>query len=364
MSALNRIGQRGMSLVEIMVGVVIGLIGMVAIMQIYLDNEKFKRNTLGAGSAQINGAIALYSLERDVLSAGYNVADSRILGCGTLRYYYNGSYSSWSGGPGGPYLQAIRVAPVHITDGGTTAPDTLQVMYGSAEARTVPAITALAMANPAANLRVDSVTGFSQSPGDLIIVANGADCTLMQATTVSTGTLEIAHVSAATLWNPPAGGSFSSYALGSFVFNVGKPTVNIYSVSGGKLMQTRLFNWTASNVVPTYSATSTDLVDDIVDMKIQYGKDKIGADGIVDTWEKTQPATAAEWQSVLAIRAGLLARNQNYVKPASGTTCDATTTAPTWSGGTFNVYDGLPSCYTYRVFETIMPMRNMLWGRS
>ena len=52
--------QRGMSLVEIMVAVMIGLIGILIITQAYLTNDRFNRSTLGEGGAQTNGLAALY----------------------------------------------------------------------------------------------------------------------------------------------------------------------------------------------------------------------------------------------------------------------------------------------------------------
>ncbi len=35
-----------------------------------------------------------------------------------------------------------------------------------------------------------------------------------------------------------------------------------------------------------------------------------------------------------------------------------------WRGGAFNVPGGIPSCYGYRVFETVVPIRNMIWRQG
>ena len=356
--SLNR--NKGLSLIEVLVGMVIGLIGIVIIMQVYLANENFKRSTTGAGSAQINGSIALYSIQSDILAAGYGIADTRALGCGTMRYYYNGAYSS-PPGPTSGALASVRVAPVTITDGGSN-PDTITVMYAGSNARVVPSVVATPMATAAGNVRVDNVAGYSDAPGDLILVASGADCSLMQVTQVNSATLELVHASAGTLWNPAAGGSFTAYNAGATVFDLGKPTVNTYSINANRLQQLRVFTWPASNVVPSYNTTPATLADEIVDLRAEYGKDTTG-DGIIDTYNKTLPASAAEWRGVLSIRLAVLARSQNYEKPAAGP-CTATTTPPTWAGGTLTVPGGLPSCYTYKVLETVVPLRNMIWSRS
>ena len=60
------------------------------------------------------------------------------------------------------------------------------------------------------------------------------------------------------------------------------------------------------------------------------------------------------------MRMAVLARIGVYEKPTGGV-CTATTVAPTWAGGSFIVPEGLPSCYRYRVFETVVPLRDQIW---
>ena len=61
---------RGFSLVELLVGLVIGMIGVVIMMQIFSVSEGYKRTTTGGDDAQNNGAIGLYGLQRDLRQAG------------------------------------------------------------------------------------------------------------------------------------------------------------------------------------------------------------------------------------------------------------------------------------------------------
>lgn len=373
--------HRGLTLIEVMIGMVIGLIGIIVITQVYLVNESYKRSTTGAGSAQVNGAIALYTLERDLRMAGYGIASSDALGCGQVQYYYNGAYSSPPGSASGA-LPPIVLAPVVITDGGG-GPDTITVMYSTDAERIVPATLSKSMPTPSAELNLDNPTGFSDNPGDLIILSQGGVCTLMQVTQVQVSALKLQHNPGSTaLWNPAGGGSlFPAYSQGASVFNLGRPLVNTYSISSSSLRLLTMFTASATTVVPGYNATPVSLISDIVDLQAQYGKDNgngagvsgnctgLGGgtanDGIVDCYDNNTPTTAIGWQQVLSVRIGVLARSQNYEKPEpAGSACTATTAAPTWDGGTFAVPGGIPSCYKYRAFETVVPLRNMIWRQS
>ncbi len=359
--------SRGLSLIEVMVGMAIGLIGIVIITQVYLVNENYKRSTTSAGGAQVNGAIALYTLERDLRMAGYGLANSDALGCGQIQYYYNGTYSSPPGSATGA-LPPMILAPVVITNG-VGGPDTISVMYSTQEERTVPATLSKSMPTPSAELNLDNPTGFSDNPGDLIILSQGGVCTLMQVTQVQVSALKLQHNPGSTaLWNPAGGTSlFTAYSQGALVFNLGRPIVNTYSIGSNSLQLLSMFTASSSTVVSGYSNTPAKLISDIVDLQAQYGKDDgsnggTAGDGIVDGYDNVTPTTAAAWQQVLSVRLGVLARSQNYEKPdPPGGACTATTAAPTWSGGSFTVPGGIPSCYKYRAFETVVPLRNMLW---
>jgi type IV pilus assembly protein PilW len=52
-----------------MVAMVIGMIGMIIMMQVFSTAEGQRRATTGTGDAQSNGAMALYALQRDIRQA-------------------------------------------------------------------------------------------------------------------------------------------------------------------------------------------------------------------------------------------------------------------------------------------------------
>lgn len=372
----------GMSLMEILVAMAIGLIGVVVITQTYLVNENYKRSTTSAGGAQTNGALALYTIERDARMGGWGITWSSTLGCSSLQWYYNGQYSNPPAAGG--TLPALVLAPVAITDGGT-GPDTVQVMYGTSEGRVIPATLSKSMPAPSAELEVDNPQGFSDDPGDFVIVTQGGACAMMQITEAQPAAGKLQHnpgVSAP--YNPPGGGSLlPAFSAGASVFNLGRPVVNIYSIASNSLQVSSLFSAPSSTVVATYTPTPVRIVDNIVDLQAEYGKDNgvdngtvagsvfVADDGIVDSYDNVSPANGTQWQQVLSVRLGVLARSEHYVRPDTpGGPCTATTVTPTWRGGPFpalgdfTVTTNQARCYGYRVFETVVPLRNMIWRQG
>jgi type IV pilus assembly protein PilW len=362
----------GMSLMEILIAMAIGLIGIVVITQTYLVNENYKRSTTSAGGAQTNGALALFSIERDARMSGWGVAWSATLGCGGVSWYYNGDYSTPLGA-----LPALALAPVVITDGGA-GPDTITVLYGSGAERVIPATLGKTMVSPGDPVEIDNPQGFDDSPGDMVLLVQGSTCSMIQVTQVLPATGQLLHVAAATApYNPAGGGALPTYSAGAQAFNLGRLVVNTYSIAGNALQLATLFSATSSTVVPAYTPAPFTIVDNIVDLQAEYGKDNgvnngtvaaavyTANDGIVDSYDNVTPVNGVEWQQVLSVRIGVLARSEFFVKPENvGDPCSATTVAPTWRGGTFNVPGGIPSCYGYRVFETVVPLRNMIWRQG
>ena len=57
--------NRGLSLIELMVGVVIGMIAIIIIMQVAITFEGQKRTTVGTAGAMDEGAVGLFTLRKD-----------------------------------------------------------------------------------------------------------------------------------------------------------------------------------------------------------------------------------------------------------------------------------------------------------
>jgi len=361
--------QRGFSLVEIMVGVAIGLIGILVITSAYITSDNFNRSTLGEGGAQTNGTVALFTMERDLRMAGYGMNHTSLLGCGTLNWYYDGNYSPnlQVGSP----LPNLVLSPIYITQT-SGLPDQVTLMMSNDAFRMIPTKLTKTMPNSSSELNVDGTVGFDDGDLALLVPATGAaGCTLAQITAVQTSASKIQHNPGKSgPYNPAGAGLFPAYVQNDLVFNLGNPTVRTYSINAGKLQVNDV-------LLSVAGGTPVSIVDGIVDLKAEYGKDNgvdnstvssaafTANDGIIDQFSNTQPTNSAQWGQVLAVRIAVLARISSFEKPVGGV-CTATTVAPTYASGSKSmaVPEGLPSCYRYRVFETVIPLRNMLWKIS
>ena len=164
--------MRGMSLPEILAAVLIGLIGMIVIMQVYATSEERKRTTTGTSDAQINGNIALFTLESSIRSAGFGMvsANNNMLGCNTLAYNSNRAVPDFT----------FLMAPVVITVGAAGAPDQITVISGSSPTVAEGAAFVSGAAS-GADFPLKNAAGFLV--GDLVVASEaGLNCSLAEIT--------------------------------------------------------------------------------------------------------------------------------------------------------------------------------------
>lgn len=367
----------GFSLVEIMVASLIGLIGSIVIFQVFAVSEGQKRTTTGGADAAQSGLLALYTIEREARMAGYGINYQTLIGCNVLAY---------DAGP--PTVRdpipAFSLVAAEITNGAGGAPDTLKFVYGDSNLMVAPVRLNTASNAGSTVHKVNLPFGFQN--GDLILVGRagspGTSCTLQQVTSVAGE--DVHHIDGVRYNKANIGGQpnyppWSNTSLdGGVLYNMGAaPSVSIYSIANGREL-------THYNLLATASTGSAVLMDGIVQMQAEYGKDTtaLSADGTVDTYETTAPTNADEWARVLTLRVAILARSVEFDK----THCAAN---PQWWSGPTPVrvnflmrnVDGTAdtgaACvagtapatpdpnnwrqYRYRVFETIIPLRNHIW---
>lgn len=366
---------RGFTLIELMVGLAIGLISTLSITQVLLLSEGQKRTTMSGTDAQISGALALASLRQNIEMAGYGFSSSPdSIGC-QIEGKFNGS-DPWSGSgfPSAPIL-----IPAVITDGANGAPDSIRVLSSSKTSYSIP-VRVIAPGYDATNssfntaFPVTSVRGIAKNDLILAVTNSTTNCQLFQVTAESGAASEVARVDDSSKWNA-VGYPDKTYSDGQYLINMGSINDTIFSVSSAGALQSNRLTLGA-NYAPIYTG-ATDIFDHIVNLQALYGKDTDG-NGTVDTWDNVTPTTNAGWLQVLAIRIAVVSQSSQYEKTSSNNV-NVTETNPLWDVGSDSTITGAATCgsskcltlkvdgltdwkhYRYKVYDTIIPLRNMLW---
>ncbi len=363
--------QSGVTLVELMVGMLIGMLAILVISQVLLVSEGQKRTTTGGSDAQINGALSLFAIQRDVQTAGYGLTSSpAIVGC-PINARFNGAAPTGFAPTLAPVFimtEAARIAADATVAVGSG--DSIRVLASSKDSYSVP--TRVIPPGYAVNdqlLPVSASLGLAQ--GDLALVATDATqpCWVFQVTAVPTA-MSIPRADQPNDWNS-AGTPTQAYGDGSVLVNLGRLVDNRYEVNNG-MLQLSSFDLANPN-----TRITRDVQADIVTMRAFYGRDtSVPADGIVDVYDTTTPTTNAGWLAVLSVRMLVVARSGQYEKEI------VTPANPTWDVGNTPATTGAAACgasqcltidvgagaagdaqhYRYKIFETIVPLRNMLWS--
>jgi type IV pilus assembly protein PilW len=367
---------RGVTLIEVLVGIVIGLIGMLVIFQTISVWDARTRVSNSSGDAQIAGSLAMFNLERDLRLAGmgFGTAGTAELGC-VVNAYDNIA----SGGS----ATSFTLRPINIVDGDPTGPDTLEVFYG--DSPFFATLQQFSGGTATQLLAAPSKYGFK--PGDVAVITDTTNnCHLLQITgapagddyilNVGTGTYLNFYTNAVTpvRWNSAAA-STPTITSGN-LYNLGpSPRDDLWSVdtTSGTL-------GFVNSMDPTNPAQFFGVAEGVINLKAEYGYDANNDKQISDAeWTKTPPV---DWTRVRAIRVALLVRGRDYTAPAPPSASEVPTFIspnPTYFGGTLFAMtnlDGTPDSnptganspnnwryYRYRVYEKVIPLRNMIWGQ-
>jgi type IV pilus assembly protein PilW len=358
----KRTRQHGFSLIEIMVGVVIGMIAVLVIYQVFAAAEGIKRNTTSAGDAQQNGLLASFMLGVELANASNGVAMAweKLQSCPTTA----------------SAATTLRPIPILITDGGAL-PDKFVVNYSISNLVIAPA-PFKAASGVNAPYKVHAPIGFRV--GDIVVAISGGSpgagtCAISSIVAAgsnltptsgppdeSAGWVTLAHTNAPFAFTDDA-----------FLLNMG-PASNaqrvLYDVdANGVLRSTSLWDATGAAAV---APAPNPLASNIVNMKLLYGIDNNG-DGILDTWvaptgawsdASVLAADAPTLRRIKAVRLGIIVRGEQWDRDAP----DKTVTLFDDSGipfpqafPRFDPGSGMGN-YRYRSYETIIPMRNPVWN--
>jgi type IV pilus assembly protein PilW len=348
---------QGFSLVEIMVGMTVGLLSMIIILQTLSVFENQKRTTTAGSDAQSNGLMAMVSLEQDIRNAGAGFNNSSTFDCTTINSYYDDGAGAQVPAPNMP---TSAMSAIQITDGGATGSDSIQIRKATDFLGAIPATLSGDMPQQSSELNVTRTTGFVED--QLILVMQGGACQIMQTTNIQGSALKIQHNPGSSApYNPSANcynagqpcEGFTAFATNAEILSLGHMASSTWSVNGSYNLQVA-----SSSTDPLVVASTLELVNGIVSLQAQYGIADAGSQ-TVNAWVDATAATgwsvldSSKVKRIKAIRVTLVARSGK--KEISNVTAAA-------PGGVniSSVADWQK--YRYRVYTTIIPLRNIIWA--
>jgi type IV pilus assembly protein PilW len=321
-----------------------------------------------------------------------------------VNIYHGGSVVSAPLGAPVPSDGGI-LAPVRIIDGGA-GPDDIVIARSDAEfSALVSTVRAGVDLSGPHVLKVDSNLGY-ETPGQLFLVGaeNGSKvCTLFQlsAAPVKVGNEWDLRFDAGAAYpynpaNPDVAFNILAtyYGAGDKIVNLGfspaPPTSNLtayrsfmYRRYGVKLCddQPQLTMVDPSETAAPYSCANTEtLVDQIVDLQAQYGIAPSGS-LTVSQWVAPTGAwaantlTAAQINQIKAVRIAVVSRSRQFIRNDASCTEDPVGSADIDLWDKLKAGDDAPSKFTfpvggdgcqhyrYKIFTTVVPLKNPIWSR-
>jgi type IV pilus assembly protein PilW len=358
--------QVGAGLVEIMIGLLIGMLVMIVVYQIFAVSEGQKRTVTSGSDAQANAAYGLFLLGRDLSIAGNGIssAASALDGCALPK--------DNPLAPGMPALPLLRPIPVVINAGATaTDPDALTIFYGASGSLSTPVLiqnNVTITASSGTPYQISSPVGFS--PNDYVVINQGSNCTFSKVNaggvTFFNGPPPNTPYVYTSVAHTPLAGNMSTtylYAASASLVNLGQAgslgRVGYFvdSATGSLVTQQML--------PPVAVPAAVPVVAGVVNLKAQYGLDTDN-DGTVDTW---QEATGA-WSSANLPSQPLATIAQIRVVRVAMVTQSAQYEKDPVTSGPLLMFDGSVSMnltadqqhYRFKVLETVVPLRNAVWN--
>ena len=394
---------RGMSLVELLIAMVIGMFVSLAIFGVLAASEGRKRTTTSVSDINQAGSYAMYAMDKLIRNAGagfsYGVTTNPY-GCPIFAQNGGGQILPRSSGLPAPFATVNTGAanrfglyPLLVIPNGTTSSmsgqpsDALVVMSGNSGTSTVPVPFIGTTGPTSASVSLQYSQGISAN--DILLLTDQQtpgssdpllSCMITQVSAVN-GTL----VSLAGTYYSPTIGSASLTAM------TAKGTaIDLGNIVGGNAPSFNVIGVGDSNILYSYDLLQTTntpltaLAEGVFEMYALYGVDTSNpADNIIDTWVSPRTTTGEfAWSSltagtdaaalslakIQAVRIGLIMRTslpeKTVVAPASLTVFSGFTDASSASLAITRTLSGTEQNYRYRVVESTIPLRNLGMSRK
>lgn len=369
--------QRGFSLVEIMVALVLSLFLVAGVIQLFLGTRQTYRFHEALSRIQENGRFATEILSRDIRMTGFT-------GCpptNPVVNVLNNPADWWKDFGAGALVgyDGAQVFPgraVGTNAGDRVAGTDAAIFLGGSGGYFITASAPTALPPTFTLSGLSKPDGSTLSRGDIAIVCDVQRTSIFQVTTVTAGPPSvIAHASGAGTavpgnctanlfpsGTPPApcasGGTVDAYvpAQSTLVdFSPSAYYVGVGASGAGRSLYRLQLQVAAAAAPPTASMVSQELIEGVQDMQIFYGEDTNG-DRIVDQYVDAN--AVADWANVLSVRVNLLlvSLENNLANAAQTILFPADTGGAGTVGNSFAAGDRR----IYQTFTTTIGIRNRL----
>lgn len=398
LSVSQRPNQRGVSLIEVVVGMAIGIVASLVIMRTFSSSETFRRNVSGSADVVQTASITGARLAMLFEEAGASLIQGRnIWGCKLIANRAKTALLPAASFPEpfSDFPKTVRTLPVGILDGGEQSDVVMIVAGGSASGnRDIPFDSdgkTLTVTNPngiglAPSGSVDDL--FLSVPQD--VPAGPGDCQIVQAASDFSGgkatsdallglrvmpeqASVVAPASYTTISLNLSASSYGSLTTTSdspSAFHLGREAASTFSLisvnSGGELVQYDLLQRTGT----------LPFGENIVLFKVRYGVDDgVGGkanDNVVDEWVSPaeagwtladlmngKTATEQKIDQIKAVRVGLVVRSPQLVLTDSKMTEVVLFSDLSESRRFTRKLTTGEQRYGYQVYDWVIPLRNM-----
>lgn len=388
--------QGGLSLVELMVGLAVGLLVVLVVTSSLAVLNQQRKITVSGSDTQENAQAALSLLDRAGRLAGAGLFYNGQMLCSGINIYQ-----------GTVLADNASLMPVSIVDGGAAGSDRITFTYTEAPGGNGNVNVVNDMPTASSNFTVNHQG--SLKVGDLAIIGvpgSGRPCTLFKVTSFPPGGGNCGGVTSSCIdiqHNPGVNGEYNPPNPSQeftdaprYGYENDPPTVigPAIVLRAGKLVQdtyavmcNSLLSYNATTQVPSCTSASdvsnaTPLVADLVQIQAQYGITDAASSDVVTAWVNATGGSwlapsAADIPRIKAIRIAVVARSRerapsNVSGPCTNAAGVANPSGPcSFQDSEAPVIDlsGIPvpsgttwRNFRYRVYQTVIPLRNVAWN--
>ena len=296
--------SKGLSLIELMIAMVIGLLLLTGTASMFISNKRIYKEQDEMGRIQENARFAMQMLIEDIRMAGY-------AGCSEDIDEITNHLNDLSANPSLQFSNAVE--GVNEADSGTPANSQWQpsnseegvsAMVDGTDAISIryvdPSGIRLSEAMPKVSAELKVTTTGDLAIGDIVALSDCDAADIFQLTQVQVSSSHLQH-------NAGKGGGLPSPG------NLTKPLSKKYGEGAEivRFISRRYYIGTGTNGSPSLfrmenGGTAVELIEGVENMEILYGEDTLNNDTIPDTY--VHAGSVSNWDNVVSVRVSLLFR--------------------------------------------------------